>query len=193
MEAALHGLLPGLIGARATYRVFNYRSKQRLLRDLPGRLHVYARRLQAEPQLRVVVLVDRDRDECADLKRRLEDAAREAGLISKSQAAGATFNVLNRVVVSELESWLLGDVQALRACFSRLPRTLDRRREFRDPDSIPEAWETLHRALRRAGELGEAFPKIDIARRVAEHLQPERNRSRSFKVFRDGLEAMLVA
>lgn len=193
MEAALHGLLPGLLGARATYKVFNYRNKHRLLRELPKRLDAYARRLQAEPQLRVVVLVDKDHDDCLVLKRQLEDAARAARLTSKSQSGSAAFSVLNRIVVSELESWFLGDVEALRACFRRLPAKLGKRRELKDPDSVSAAWETLHRSLRQAGELGETFPKIEIARRVAPYLAPERNRSHSFQVFRAGLEALLAA
>src|SRR5262249_3116573 len=106
---------------------------------------------------------------------------------------GSRFNVLNRIIVSELESWLLGDVAALRACFPRITATLDRRRGMRDPDSIAAAWETLHRALKRAGEGGYAYPKIDVARPVAALLAPARHRSRSFQLFRTGLETMVVA
>jgi hypothetical protein len=191
MEAALHGLLPRLVDERATWSVAVYRNKQRLLRELPKRLPAYGRRLRDEPHLRIVVLVDQDQDDCLILKRRLEDAAQDAGLISKSRAGDGAFNVLNRIVVSELESWLLGDVEALRACFPRLPATLDRRKDLRDPDSIAAAWEALHRILRRAGERGEVYPKIETARRVALCLLPERNRSRSFRHFCAGLEALL--
>jgi hypothetical protein len=94
--------------------------------------------------------------------------------------------------VSELESWLLGDIPALRSCYPRLPVTLGRRRGMRNPDTVNGAWETLHRLLRHANELGEVYPKIEVARRVAAHLDPVRNRSRSFRVFCDGIEAMLA-
>jgi predicted ATPase len=90
------------------------------------------------------------------------------------------------------ESWLLGDVPALRACFPRVSVGLSRRRDMRNSEKITNAWEKLHRLLRRAGELGNVYPKIDVARRVAAHLDPTRNRSRSFQVFRDGMEALLA-
>lgn len=194
MEAALDFILARIVVCRASWTIANFGSKDRLLRKLPERLRGYARRLAAEPNLRVVVLVDRDDDACLELKGRLEAMARRAGLATNAAAApGRRATVLNRIVISELESWLLGDVAALRTCFPRLPETLGRRRGMRDPDTIARAWETLHRVLRRAGAVGEAYPKIDVARRVAAHLEPARNRSHSFQVFRAGLETMLAS
>lgn len=193
MEEALAQLLPRILGSRATWAINNYRNKDNLLRKLPDRLRGYASRLNGEPHLRIVVLVDQDSEPCAELKQRLEGMARQAGLLTKSMTTTPTdFTILNRIVVTELESWLLGDVPALCECYPRLPRTLDRRRGMRSPDAISNAWETLHRQLRQVGELGEVYPKIEVARSVAARLDPARNRSRSFQHFCAGLETMLV-
>jgi hypothetical protein len=193
MEELLAQLLPRLVGQRSTWAINNYRSKSRLLTKLPDRLRGYAARLRDEPHLRVVVLIDLDAQDCLTLKRQLEDTARRAGLVTKSIAVPpAPFTVLNRIVVRELESWLLGDVPALCACYPRLPPRLDRTRVMRDPDAIIGAWEALHRQLKSIGALGGVYPKIEVARRVGQYLDPARNRSRSFQVFRAGIEALLA-
>lgn len=193
MEAALCLLLPRLVGDRATWDIMSFRNKQRLLRELPNRLRGYARRLRSEPHLRIIVLIDSDGKPCLELKAQLEHFAIQADLTSKTRRIlDAPFTVLNRIVVQELEAWFLGDVEALRAAFPKLPATLASQRRYRDPDTIRDTWECLHRALRQAGHLGEVYPKIEVARRVALHLNPERNRSRSFQAFRTGLDAILT-
>jgi hypothetical protein len=56
------------------------------------------------------------------------------------------------------------------------------------PDAIAGGtWEALERLLRRLNYFPEGLPKIAVARKVSEHMDPERNRSKSFQVFRDGL------
>jgi len=51
-------------------------------------------------------------------------------------------------------------------------------------------WENLHRELRKAGHCGASFPKIEIARNIARYMQPEANRSPSFRIFLEGIEAL---
>ena len=191
MEAALSLLLPRLIKDRATWRIIPYRGKHRLLRELPSRLRAYARRLQSERHLRIVVLVDSDGQPCTELKERLKRAAEQAGLVTKSRQSAGGFAVLNRIVIQELEAWFLGDIDALKRAFPKVPSVLGKRRGYRDPDAIRNSWERLHQVLRRAGELGDVFPKIETARRIAAHMSPAENRSRSFQSFRSGLEVVL--
>ncbi len=71
------------------------------------------------------------------------------------------------------------------------PDTLSTSRKFRDPDSIPGGtWETLERILKRQGYFKGGYLKVEGARTIAAQMDPDRNRSRSFQVFRDGLLAM---
>ena len=49
----------------------------------------------------------------------------------------------------------------------------------------------LKRFLRKHGVYKGAYPKIEAARRIAVHLDPQRNRSRSFRHFVDGAGALL--
>ncbi len=71
-----------------------------------------------------------------------------------------------------------------------VPRTLAQRARFRDPDAVAGGtWEALDRVLRKAG-YSEGLVKTVTARLVAEHMDPQRNLSHSFQVFRDGLRCL---
>lgn len=191
-EEALRHVLPRLLRGRARAKVINLGSKHKLLQALPDRMAAYADRIAAGEVLRIAVLVDRDNDDCEVLKARLELAAAAAGLTTKSASgAGHSFAVLNRIVVEELESWFIGDPIALRKAFSGLPRIRPDAGIFRNPDN-GGSWEALHRFLRRHGIYKSSFPKIDAARRIAPHLDLEQNRSRSFRIFLSGMEALLA-
>lgn len=192
-EAALERLLPVLVPGH-DFRIRVFAGKPDLLRNLPDRMRGYARRHDRE-RLRILVLVDEDREECIALKERMERAAADAGLVTRSSAPGGRpFTVLNRVVVEELEAWYLGDLDALRIGYPQLPPSLDRRRRFRDPDAVPGGTaEALLRELQRAGYFRglERLPKVQLARQVAPHMRPGRNRSHSFTVFAEGLQALV--
>jgi hypothetical protein len=96
--------------------------------------------------------------------------------------------VLNRLAIEELEAWFFGDVGALRAAYPGIPSSLGERANYRDPDAIRGGtWEALERELQRAGHHREGLAKIKAAQEIAAHMAPERNRSRSFQAFRQGL------
>lgn len=191
-EEALRHLMPRVLKNRARARVINLGSKYKLLKVLPKRLTAYGQRIASGESLRVVVLVDRDDDDCEQLKAELERMAAAAGLPTKSSpAADGRFMVLNRIVIEELESWFIGDASALRKAFTSLPKVEQNRGIFRNPDN-GGSWEALHRFLKRHGIYKSSFPKIDAARRIAPHLDIQQNRSRSFQVFVAGMEALLA-
>ena len=69
MEAALRLLLPAMVHG-VTFEIHQHQCKHDLLTRLPARLRGYAKWIPAT--WRIVVIVDRDDDECDTLKRRLE-------------------------------------------------------------------------------------------------------------------------
>ncbi|WP_308387597.1 DUF4276 family protein [Acidithiobacillus sp. AMEEHan] len=191
-EEALRHVLPKLLRGRARWKLINLGSKHKLLKALPGRLAAYRDRIDRGEPLRVVVLVDQDSDDCASLKRQLEDMARTAGLATKTHPdAQKHFHVVNRIAVEELESWFIGDAAALRQAFSSLPTVDVGKGIFRNPDN-GGSWEALHRFLKKHGIYKSSYPKIDAARRIAPKLDLQANRSRSFQVFVQGVEALLT-
>lgn len=189
---ALKLLVPQMIGAAISFDLHVFQGKNDLLKSLEARLKGYARWLPND--YRIVVLVDRDDDDCRALKRQLDAAAAAAGLVTKTSAGGrGRCQVLNRVAIEELEAWFFGDVIALKEAYPRVPATLGARRGFRDPDAIAGGtWEKLERVLRDAGYYRAGMPKIEVARNVSQHMDPARNQSRSFQVFCQGLKELVA-
>jgi hypothetical protein len=185
-EAALSFLLPRILPENTTWVVHPHRGKNDLLNKLPSRLRGYSRFLP--PDWRLLVLIDEDRQDCRVLKERLNRRARDAGLRLARGSGGEPIQVLNRIAVEELEAWFIGDVDAIRAAYPGVPATLANRAPYRDPDAVAGGtWEALERILKQAGHHGSGLRKVEAARAIAAHMDPARNRSRSFGHFRDGL------
>jgi hypothetical protein len=188
-EEVLKLLLPRVLPADTHYALHNLHDKQTLLKNLKNRLKGYAQ--WKVPDLRVVVLVDCDDDDCADLKRQMEEAALDAGLTTKAASGGGAFVVLNRIAIEELEAWFFGDVEAIRTAYPRVPAGLGQQAKYRDPDAITGGtWEALENVLQKHGYHREGLAKLKAARDIAQHMEPSRNRSKSFRIFINGLTAM---
>jgi hypothetical protein len=174
-ERALRVLVPKIVGReRAKAVAFRkFRGKYALKKDLPVILKGYAARLKG-----------------AALKQKLEQIALEAGLITRSMATAAKpFQILNRIAIEELEAWYFGDIRALCEAYPKVEEHLGRLKEI-EPDSISNTAEALKKVFEKAYRKRNPS-KIEVAERVAQHMQPERNRSRSFKVFCEGLKGCL--
>jgi hypothetical protein len=189
VEAALTNLLPRLLPDQTTFQFIVFQGKPDLLDNLLSRLRGYANWLPED--WRIVVLIDEDRQDCFQLKRQLETAVLSAGLISKNRNESDRFQVLTRIAIEELEAWFLGDVEALRQVYPRLPASLAHRQRFRDPDRVVGGtWEALEHVLQANGYHPTGYPKIDAARQISLYMDPACNRSHSFEVFCRGLEAL---
>lgn len=191
MEAALDQLLPKMLGD-TEFQIVRFQCKDDLLKNLPARLAGY--RAWMPDSWTILVLVDRDDDDCDVLKQRLEDMAANARLLSKTSAGnGRRFQVANRITVEELEAWFFGDWSAVRGAFPRVPATIPNKAAFRDPDAIlGGTWEALERVLKKAGYFNTGLRKLECARAVAKHMEPARNTSRSFQAFSDAIAAAMV-
>lgn len=191
MEHALRALLPKIRPDLCDrFQVHAFDGVDDMLKKLPDRFLGYAGWIPAD--WRILVVRDEDRRNCATLKADIENIARRAGLVPKPQVARAAgFNVLTRIAIEELEAWLLGDVAALAATYPGVPPTLGNQRPFRNVDAVGGGtWEALERVLQKAGHFLGGLPKIQVAREVAANMDPNRNTSRSFRVFCDGLRAL---
>lgn len=190
MEAALGSLLPKILGD-ITFHIYPYQGKHDLLANLPARFSGYASWLPKD--WRVLVVVDRDNDDCHQLKRQLDSFAKLNGLVTRSQRTeGNRYQVINRIAVEELEAWYFGDWDAMRAYYEKLPQSVPGRSKYRNPDDIRGGtWEALEQLLQRAGYYKSGLPKSELAQNVGPLMDPLRNRSKSFQVFRDVLLEMV--
>ncbi|MDZ4163785.1 MAG: DUF4276 family protein [Smithellaceae bacterium] len=189
-EAALNNILPGILREETAYAIRAFTGKADLLSHLPKRLKGYRKWLPEDG--RIVVLVDQDRENCLALKAKLEEAARKAGFITKSGALGRSrFEVINRLAVEELEAWFFGDTEALVQAYPRVPATIGSKAQYRNPDAIAGGtWEALERVLKKSGYYPTGMPKVETARNISKYMDPQRNQSKSFQVFRDALREL---
>ena len=186
MEAFLRALLPRLLPPDRSFDVRVFQGKPDLLRKLENRLRGYAKWLPDDH--RIVVMVDRDNDECHALKVQLEEAAGRAGLLTRSRAAGHPWQLVNRVVIEELEAWYFGDWQAVRAAYPRVSAANPNKAPYRIPDAIAGGtWEAFERILKQHGYFTTGLRKAEAARAIAPHIDPARNHSQSFGQFVDAI------
>ena len=121
------------------------------------------------PALPFIILHDNDNADCTQLKSTLAQKIPPA-------CQGRT---RIRLVMQSLESWYLGDFQAL--CDAGLIKQeraakLSRSAKFKDPDGLANPKQEFMRLHQEVGQLM-------LARQIAPHLSPDRNRSKSFGVF----------
>lgn len=186
METFLRELLPRLLPQDRTFEVHPFQGKCDLLAKLEPRLRGYATWLPND--WRIVVVVDRDNDDCLDLKRRLEDAAGRAGLRKRTRSRGAPWQVVNRIAIEELEAWYFGDWAAVCSAYPRVSATVPRRRKFRDPDAIVGGtWESFEHVLQQHNYFKGGLLKIEAARAIGAQVDPTRSTSHSFRVFHHAL------
>lgn len=141
-----------------TYLV--HEGKQDLEKSIPRKLRAW----QA-PDSHFIVIRDKDAEDPITLKARLKAlcATRPETLI--------------RIPVHHLESWILGDMGALATAFQK-PKlaALSKNRKFKDPDALANASQEIARLI-------PGYQKVQGARTVSPHIDPEKNLSRSFNLF----------
>lgn len=185
MAEALKLLLPKLLGA-TTWDIHEHSSKQDLLKKLPNRLLGYSKWIP--DTWRIVVVVDRDDDDCEALKDELEKIALEAGLRTRSQPGPSGYAVVNRIAIEELEAWFFGDWTAVLAAYPKVDPNIPAQAGYRAPDDIKGGtWEAFERVLQKVGYFATGLRKVEAARTVAEHMDPARNSSPSFRALRAAL------
>jgi hypothetical protein len=184
MEVALRVLLPRIV-PNVAFQIYPHPGKEALISRLRDRLRGYSSFLAADS--RILIVVDRDAEDCRALKRRIEQLVEQAELRPRSRGDGGAFHVLTRIVCEELEAWYFGDWDAVTAAYPRARRPA----RYHDPDAIPGGtWEAFERVMRKAGYFSGGLRKIEAASRIARHMDPARNTSRSFQVLRDGLSEL---
>lgn len=187
MELFLRALLPKLLGA-IHFEIYPFQGKTDLRQRLPERLRGYAAWLPANH--RIVIIVDRDDDDCLKLKAQLEEQVRQAGLWTRQQNHDF-FSVINRIAIEELEAWYFGDWEAVCAAFPRLSPTIPQQAKYRNPDAIAGGtWEAFEHILKRAGYFPTGLRKLELARTITPYMDPTRNRSRSFQALRHALQSI---
>ena len=183
MEAALRIILPKIIGEKS-FQIYPSRGKRDLLENLPNRLRGYEKFLPDSH--RIIVVIDRDNDDCHELKSRIETMAEKAGLRTSDDQRGPA-QIIVRIAIEELEAWYFGDWAAVRAAYPKAGKPPQR---CRAPDAIRGGtWEVFERVMKKSDYFASGLRKIEAATKIAPHIDPARNTSPSFQALRRALES----
>lgn len=161
MKAFLDELLPRVV-PELQYKLVSHEGKRDLVNSFPRKLKAWC-----TPAARFVIVYDQDSANCIALKQKLQALVPEA-------RRSVTWI---RIACRELESWLLGDLDALAKAFNKPAMTeLVNKKKFRHPDRLGNPAEELCKLV-------PDYQKIKGARLVAQFIEPDTNTSHSFGVF----------
>lgn len=103
-------------------------------------------------------------------------------LVKLCQTAGKP-DAMIRIICHELESWFLGDLKAVEKAYNLEENTLSKQqtnKKFRNPDQLNSAKQELRNLVK------EYYPGTH-SKKIALYLSLEKNKSRSFQVFVNGI------
>jgi len=174
-----------------SFDIHPFMGKQDLLKKLPIRLAGY--RSISPNGWKILVVVDNHGEDCISLKNQLDEIAQNAGFNPKSYPnTNGDYQVINRIIVEELESWLLGDPRAVMTAYPNVSMNTLKKFKRNDPDEIEKPSETLHNVLRYGGYYRKRnLPKKEVAMNISMEMNPNRNSSKSFSVLKEGVEDSL--
>lgn len=170
MKTVLDTLLPAALPSQVTFQVVPFNGRGDLESNVERMLRGWN-----EPDVKFVIVEDQDNDDCRRRKARLANLAERA----RKEA-------LVRIACRELESWYLGDLEAVAAAYDK-PNIVSKyanKAKYRNPDAIVNVKEEL---LRLVPE----HQQIEGARKVSANMDIERNRSKSFQVFFSGVKRLV--
>lgn len=160
------------------YQVFIHQGKQDLELTLPKTIPSVSR----VPNSRIIILRDQDKDDCLLVKKNLIEKV--------SLVCCSPFKI--RIVCRELESWFLGDMNAIQTAFPRFnSKKYVNKAQFRNVDSIIKPNQILFRIIPELNE-GTYISKRKLSEKISNYLCIENNKSTSFNNFVKAVNLLLT-
>ncbi len=190
-KECLEQILPKILPEKITYEIRSFRGKSDLIKKMPDRFNGYKAWIPKD--WKIIIIIDRDDEDCKQLKEKLEQFAVSAGFITKSASNETnSFKILNRIAIEELEAWFFGDINAIASAYPRVSKSLGQQAKFRNSDEIKGGtWEALEKVLQKAGYHQGGLEKVKAAREISQFMDPPNNRSPSFQIFYQSLLEMI--
>lgn len=167
-----------------TWKPHVYHGKKKLLKMLPKLLKGYSNWIlrPENEHIHILIVVDQDQDDCIELKNRILELCREFKLLNRTKV---------RIPVIMLESWYLGDPDALEKAFPKLKRQrIGTGSRYADPESRPDPARDLDREMKEVG-YKHGYQKLAHAVEIAEHMEIRLNRAHSFNVTVEAIEEFI--
>lgn len=172
LENLLPRILPENIKLNEHYFLRSHEGKSDLRKSIPYKVRAFN---NLNTPVGIIVLQDQDSNDCFLLKEELQ---------SLCNAQQSNIKCLIRIVCRELESWYLGDMNAIQMAYPNFnPRKYRNKAKYRNPDVINASYE-----LKKIMPL---FQKVEGARNISPHINIESNKSTSFNQFVVGLKKFI--
>ncbi|MDR2470535.1 MAG: DUF4276 family protein [Treponema sp.] len=168
MKEALEIILPLILPREISFICIPHHGKSHLRKSIKSKLIGWK-----EPRVQFVIVHDQDSAKCIDVKDEISALAGEA----------KRPDTLIRIACRELESWFLGDFNAIEKGFHVNLASKRNMALFRDPDNIPNAKQELRKLV-------PAYQQITGSRTIARYMNIETNTSHSFRVFIAGVRRL---
>ncbi|MCK9223545.1 MAG: DUF4276 family protein [Candidatus Muirbacterium halophilum] len=150
-----------------------FEGKQDLDRNLESKIKNFL-----VPDTFFIILRDQDQSNCINLKDRLR---------KKVNNTGKSERVLIRIACHELETFYLGDLQAVENAYSiaNLAKTKSYKAKFRNPDNLLNPARVLKSITK------EQYQKVIGSRKISKYLNLENNKSKSFNALINGIKKII--
>jgi hypothetical protein len=168
MKETLNNILPKILPAGFTFLCVPHEGKQDLKKSVIRKLKAWN-----EPDVKFVIVHDKDANDCKKLKQELMELTQQT----------AHSDTLIRIVCTELESWFLGDLQAVDKAFATKHADKQNGKLYRNPDNIANAKQELQKLV-------PSYQQISGSKRISESMDIVNNRSHSFNVFITGIKKL---
>ena len=175
LKVILPKILPQGWVLNENFFVRPHQGKSDLKKSIPNKFKAFS---ELPFNTGIIVVQDQDANDCRQLKNELSE------LCNQHNSKPCPYRV--RIACHELESWYLGDASALEAVFPHhFKANKYKNKELcKNPDNIVSP---KHRLKKIVGD----YPQIDIARRIAEKMDVNANKSGSFNQFKNGVIALI--
>lgn len=166
IKRVLDVIVPDILPENTFFRVYPHQGKQ----DLEKALISTIPNISKTPGSRIIVSRDQDSGDCRIIKSNINEILN--GKIS------CPYKI--RIVCKELESWFLGDLNAIEKAYDRFKsETISMKAEMRNVDLINKPSDFLLKYIPEYNK-SEYLPKLENADRIAPFLVLESNKSKSF-------------
>lgn len=170
LEIILPKILPEKWILNQNYFIRAHRGKSDLQNSIPHKIKAFS----PLGNVGIVILHDQDSHHCILLKENLQKLCTDNG----------NCPILIRIICRELESWYLGDLEAIEKAYPHFKASKHKNKaKYRLPDNLMNASEEIKKLVPE-------FQKINGARKIAPHLnidKPDSNLSESFRQFITGI------
>ncbi len=175
-KVMLEGLLSRLLPENVSPVYCVFKGKKDLEKNLFKKIQGWQK-----PESAFIVLLDQDQENCKSLKKRILEICKQC------ENSVTPLKYIIRVACRELESWYFGDLEAVGKAFNKpkLPDRYKNKKQYKNPDKIQNPAKELEKITNKE------YQKISGSRAIGSLLSWENNKSRSFKVFIEGIKDLV--